>query len=166
MDEPIDLSRYTVPGLLRLYSDVMRELEDRKIARTANNPAGDYAEWLVSEALGLSRVANSLRYDATGLDGKRYEVKSVRKNSRGKAPQFSAFRNLDARHFDYFVAVAFERDFRVERAVMLPFDAVVALLGHLRAHTNARTLNNDARLWSAHAAVDITERLRKQQECP
>lgn len=163
MDE-VDLSRYKVPDLLRLYSELMLELEKREVVRTANNPAGGYAERLVADALGLDLVPNSQRYDAKGPDDKRYEIKSVRKNSKGRAPQFSAFRNLDARHFDYFVGVAFERDFRVERAVVIPFDAVVTLLGSLREHTNGYTLHNDARLWNAPAAIDITDRLRKQQE--
>ena len=40
------LETFTTAGLLELYRDTLRELRDRGVIRTANAPAGDYAEYL------------------------------------------------------------------------------------------------------------------------
>jgi hypothetical protein len=37
--------------LLSLHSEILTQLRSRGVIRTKNNPVGDYAEWLVSNAL-------------------------------------------------------------------------------------------------------------------
>lgn len=47
------LTSLTHLELLSLHSEILAELHSRGVIRTKNNPVGDYAEWLVSEALGM-----------------------------------------------------------------------------------------------------------------
>ncbi len=44
-------SQRTVPELLAGYARSLAELRRRGVVRSANAPAGDYAEWLVKTAL-------------------------------------------------------------------------------------------------------------------
>ena len=48
----MDLREFSVIELLRLSRAAVTELRARGIVRTANSPAGDYAEWLVARAVG------------------------------------------------------------------------------------------------------------------
>ena len=47
LPEELSLQEASVAELLRLYGRILQELTLRKITRTANSPAGDYAEFLV-----------------------------------------------------------------------------------------------------------------------
>ncbi|GAI05452.1 unnamed protein product [marine sediment metagenome] len=69
----------TVSELLRCFANILDELKERKVVRTRNNPVADYAEWLVTQQLGLSLERSSKRgYDAIDQNGKRYQIKSRR----------------------------------------------------------------------------------------
>jgi len=69
----------TVLELLRCFANILDELKERKVVRTRNNPVADYAEWLVTQQLGLSLERSSKRgYDAIDQNGKRYQIKSRR----------------------------------------------------------------------------------------
>ena len=48
MADAIDLSRLTTRDLLALWAQALRELRDRDVVRTFNNPIGDIAEALVA----------------------------------------------------------------------------------------------------------------------
>ena len=66
-------------ALMNQYAAVLITLNERGVIRTYNSPVGDFAEWLVSQKLGLRLEKNSARgLDATGSDGLRYQIKSGR----------------------------------------------------------------------------------------
>lgn len=71
------LETFTTAGLLELYRDTLRELRDRGVIRTANAPAGDYAEYIVCRAFPGSELApNSEKsWDVMAADGTRLQVK-------------------------------------------------------------------------------------------
>jgi hypothetical protein len=48
----------TVGELLSTYAEIFAELRERGVVRSANAPAGDYAEWLCSRALGATLADN------------------------------------------------------------------------------------------------------------
>lgn len=162
---PSSLSRAATTDLLKLHASIHRELRTRNIARTANSPVGDYAEWLAKGALRLELAGNSSAgYDAIDQRTKaKYEVKAIRRNHLGKAPQFSALRNLKDARFDFLVAVVFSEDYVVERAVVLPHASVVGAVGTFRKHTNSHPLFNDKRLWEAPSAKDVTKKFQAEQ---
>ena len=131
-----DWEGLTVPELLRCFADILDELKGRKVVRTRNNPVGDYAEWLLTQRLGLLLERNSKRgYDATGRDGKRYQIKSRRLDQTNDSTQLSVVRNLDAAEFDYLIGILFNRDFTVREAYKIPH-------GVIKGHANFSELQN------------------------
>lgn len=57
----------------------MRELRDRGIIRTNNNPVGDIAEAIVAEHYSGTRAPFSQKnWDVRTADGERIEVKGIR----------------------------------------------------------------------------------------
>lgn len=64
-EETGGLSELSVPGLLRLSREILRELRARGVIRSSNAPAGDFAEFLVQQVTqgssrqGLRRVGTS-----------------------------------------------------------------------------------------------------------
>jgi hypothetical protein len=147
--------------LLNTFSDVLEELRQRKIMRTANNPVADYAEFLVAKALDLTLLENSTAgHDAVDDSGKRFEIKSRRIRPGATSVQLSALRGLDARKFDVLAAVLFSDRFEVERACLIPFDVVKARAAYV-AHVNAWNLILRPSLWNATGVEDFTEIVRR-----
>jgi hypothetical protein len=70
------LETFTTAGLLELYRDALRQLRDRGIIRTANAPAGDYAECIVRRAFPGSELApnSETSWDIRAANGTRLEV--------------------------------------------------------------------------------------------
>lgn len=68
--------------LLSLHSEILTQLRSRGVIRTKNNPVGDYAEWLVSNALGMTLLSNSSAgADAIDADGLKVQIKARRVTS-------------------------------------------------------------------------------------
>ena len=131
-----ELSAMSVLELLQTSNAVMSELGRRKVIRTQNNLVGDYAEWLVCEALGLEAQPNSkASFDAIDGQDNRYQIKGRR--SDGTSIQFSTIRNLEQRGFDFLIVVAFHGDYSVRFAVKVPYEEVTSLARwqeHVRGH--------------------------------
>ena len=150
--------------ILGLFADIIEELRDREITRSNNNPVADYAEHLVCNALSLAPAPKSAKgFDAIGRDGKKYEIKSRRKSVRSNPTRFSAIRDLQNGHFDFLVAVLFEHDFTVKRAMLIPYNSVFALAFHQK-HVNGWILAIRDTTWSAEGAVDVAPKLRRIQQ--
>src|SRR5687767_14682430 len=91
-----NLRRLPTAHLLALYGDVLKELRERKIVRSSNNPAADYAEMLAAKVFKLTLNTNSTAgCDGCDPAGKRYEVKCRRRTRARASTQLSPFRNLD-----------------------------------------------------------------------
>lgn len=160
-------TRMSTPDLLAGYARTLELLRERGVLRTANAPAGDYAEWLVWKAFGGRIEPNSTKsHDITDAVGRRLQVKA-RLVSTPPTPgqlQTSVFRSWD---FDFAVLVQLaEHDYMVARASMIPVDLFNG------GDTNAK--------WSGHVkgwavfmtpalmqhptAVDVTNQLRAAAE--
>jgi hypothetical protein len=136
MPKRTSLTESTILDLLGLYSDILIELCERGVLRSVNNPAADYAEYLVAKALHLTPAPKSTKgYDAVGQDGKRYEIKARRLTRRSRPTRFSAIRKLEENHFDFLVAVLFDEHFFVQRALVLPREHVTRQ-AFWQAHVN------------------------------
>lgn len=159
----LDTQEMSVRDLLATYSQILHELRERGVVRTANNPVGDYAEYLVAAALGLALSPNSSSgCDAVGPDGLRYEIKSRRLAIGSRPSRFSAIRQLEAAHFDYLIAVVFEDDFAVSRAVKIPRVAVQRLC-FWQQHVNGWILPAHDSVWNDAEVIDVTKMLKSAQ---
>jgi len=151
----------TVPELLRCFANILDELKERKVVRTRNNPVADYAEWLVTQQLGLSLERSSKRgYDAIDQNGKRYQIKSRRLDPTNESKLLSVIRNLDTNEFDYLVGVLFNRDFTVKEAYKIPH-SVIREHARFSEHVNGHLLHLQGEVLTARGVENITEVLGK-----
>ena len=161
-DEPArPLQAVPTGELLAGYAATLGELKARGVIRTSNAPAGDYGEWLVARAFGVPLEANSAKsYDLVLDDGRRVQVKTrlVPGELVSGEAQSAVFRSWG---FDLAGLVLLrERDYQVERAVLLPRD-VVQQRARRSDHANGAALQMTSELLGHPAAEDVTERLRR-----
>lgn len=158
---PRDLLQTLTPKqLLQLTGEVIDELLLRKIARTGNNPLADYTEWLVSTRFGWTLADPSVQgYDAVDpADNTRYEIKGRRITPRNMSRQLSAIRAIEAEHFDFLVAVIYDENFDILRALKIP-RAVVQGKGKQSAHTNSLIFHARDSLLTEPGVQDVTSQL-------
>jgi hypothetical protein len=157
---PFVPERATVAELFRTYQAVLGELRARGIIRTANAPAGDYAEYLVARALSAELEPNSNRsYDLKTVNGQRIQVKCRVRDQSSMNPrqQLSPFRTFD---FDQAAIVLLGPDYLVERAVLIPCEVVKANATY-RQHVNGYVAHARPSLLDHPTNTDITERVRQ-----
>jgi hypothetical protein len=150
-----------VGELLSSYAKILAELRERGVVRSANAPAGDYAEWLCSRALGATLVDNfSVKsHDLVLADGRLVQVKTRVTSEPPKAGQLqtSPFRSWD---FDLAAFVLLrDYDYEVRRGVLLPVE-VVRAQSIYRSHVNGSVVMMTSALLDHVDAEDITDRLR------
>src|SRR5687768_10378192 len=91
-----DLSATSVADLLLIQRAALQELRRREVLRTANQPVGDYAEWLVNRALHGVLAPNSEKsFDVTCEEFGKVQVKGRMVSSKPTAGQLqtSVFRS-------------------------------------------------------------------------
>lgn len=148
-----ETSTLPIRELLKQYGDVLRELRQRGVVRSFNNPAADIAEWLGAKAFGLTlENASAKGYDALDSDGKRYQIKSRRITPENPSTQLGVMRDLADAHFDFLLAIYFEEDFQVRAAYLIEHGAVVqhalfskAQRGHILHAKNALVTDSRCR---------------------
>lgn len=154
----MDLKNSTVAELLAAHTAILNELRDREVLRSANNPTGDYAEWLFCKAFGWDQAANSVKgYDATDAEGIRYQVKGRRLHQLNTSRQLSAIRDLDG--FDVLAGVLFDAAFVVSRAALIPCE-VVRDRSKFTQHTNSHRFLLRDDIWNAEGVEDVTSNLQ------
>ena len=121
----MDLTLLSPLELLKLQAQATQELRQRNIVRTLNNPLGDYAEWLVSNALGLKLANNSSSgYDAIDDEGNKFQIKAWRVTLNNPSKQLSAIRSLQAKDFDTLIAVIFNEHFDLLESFAIPHEVI------------------------------------------
>jgi len=154
----MNFSAFSVSELLKTHTSVLDELRDRGILRSANNPTGDYAEWLFCQAFGWEQAANSVKgYDATDCDGIRYQIKGRRMHQHNTSRQLSAIRDLNG--FDVLAGVLLDASFAVARAALIPPE-VVREHSKFTQHTNSHRFLLRDDIWNATGVRDVTRNLR------
>ncbi len=156
----VDLKNLTPKNLLRLHAQIIRELRDRGIVRSNNNPLADYTEWLVATKLGLELESKSnAGYDAIDSDGVRYEIKGRRVTPRNPSTQLSHIRNLDKKAFDFLIAVVFDEDYEILHGIQIPH-GLIAKHARYSDHVNAHILLIRDGILNETDVIDLRERLR------
>lgn len=108
VERPAHVRTASVRDLLTMHGQIMDELRERDVVRTANAPLGDYAELLFAIAFGWSLEGNSsMGHDATDVAGVRYQIKSRRVTPRNRSRQLSAIRRLPDQTFDFLAGILF-----------------------------------------------------------
>src|SRR4051812_36214917 len=116
-----DVSQLTTRALLRLYSEILTELNAREVIRSRNAPAGDLAERLVQLAYHGQLAAPSVKGWDVIAGERRLQVKSCVVMSGSRARSFSPFRSWG---FDACVFVTFDAlTYDVMEAIEVPIDA-------------------------------------------
>ena len=116
------------------------KLYRRGISRSGNDPCTAYAELLVAKNMRLRPVRNSTAgFDAMDGRGRRFEIKARRQTSRSTPTMLSAIRAIEKRRFDFLIAVLFDENYGVQRAVRLPYETV-RRLARFRQHVNGSVL--------------------------
>ena len=149
----------TAGELLGLYDAVLRELRERSIVRSGNNPVADYAELLASHALDFQLLSKS----NTGFDGEsagvRYEVKARRLSPENSSVRLSALRDLEKAHFHFLVGVIFDPNFDVAYAAKIPH-AVVLEKSKYGSHARASIFRLRRDVFDDPRVEDVTQKLR------
>ncbi|BCA38294.1 DUF6998 domain-containing protein [Kluyvera ascorbata] len=153
------LTSLSVLELLSLHSGILTELRSREVIRTKNNPVGDYAEWLVSKALGMTLLSNSSAgADAIDSDGLKVQIKARRVTPDNPSRQLSALRNYEAADFDYLIAVIFDEAYNVLDGYKIPHEVIRDYARH-SDHVNAHIINLKGAILSDPRVISIKENL-------
>ena len=153
------LTSLSVLELLSLHSGILTELRSREVIRTKNNPVGDYAEWLVSKALGMTLLSNSSAgADAIDSDGLKVQIKARRVTPDNPSRQLSALRNYEAADFDYLIAVIFDEAYNVLDGYKIPHEVIRDYARHSE-HVNAHIINLKGAILSDPRVISIKENL-------
>lgn len=156
-----DPSQRTVAELLADWAAIMRELRQRNIVRTSNNPAGDIAEAVVAAHYDAERgTFSQAGWDVRTRDGQRLQVKALRVTAaNSKRTNLSPIRDSD---YDAVVVVIFDEDFRITEGLWIDREVVEELFPH-RTYINGRVITVTARLRADPrvTAVDLSDAYAK-----
>ncbi|MER9558204.1 hypothetical protein [Mesorhizobium sp. M0323] len=160
VERPAHVRTASVRDLLTMHGQIMDELRERDVVRTANAPlGGDYAELLFATAFGWSLEGNSsMGHDATGVAGVRYQIKSRRVTPRNRSRQLSAIRRLPDQTFDFLAGILFDETYRVTKAILIPHVVVVARAKRVELTNSWRFMLEDP-VWEAVGTRDVTVEL-------
>lgn len=157
-----DLRSAASSELFVLQGQLLAELRHRGVLRTNNQPVGDYAEWLVAQALGVDRLpANSTKsYDLVSDQYGKVQVKArlVSSKATSNQQQTSPFRSEDFDHAA-FVLLS-DVDYSVVKAVLMPL-AAVQERWTWREHVKGWTVHMNGHTMTHDDAIDISDDLRR-----
>lgn len=149
-----------VNELLALHGAVLDELRERKIVRSSNGPAGDYAELLFSRAFAWDLEGNSASgHDAKDRDGRRYQIKSRRITRHSKSRQLSFIRRLPDKRFDFLAGVLFNGDYSVFRAAIVPHSLLEPRC-RFSKHVNGWIFKLEDDVWDMPGVHNVTDELK------
>lgn len=118
-------------GLIKLYSDIIKELKSRNIIRT-KNIIGDLGEYLAiyyyNNIPGLPNLqaapAGTQNVDAISRKGERYSIKAT---SGNLTSVFYGLNDIDSveeekQKFEYVVLVIFKNDFELNKIIEITWE--------------------------------------------
>ena len=152
----LKLDNFGISALLGLYGQVLQELRDRAVIRSANAPTGDYAEWLVQRALGGELQPSSNKSADLIVRKKRIQIKSrvLSDPEKSGERQLSPFRSWD---FDEAVIVLFDRSYDVRKATRIKAAELKAVAKEDKWVSGQRVIARDVLL---NRGRDITRKIQ------
>ena len=146
-----DLKGLSVRDLLALWASSLRELRDRGVVRTFNNPIGDIAEELVALHYGGERGSFSQKTWDVRIGNELLQVKALRRTGTRTRRNLSPVRSDVG--YDAVIVVIFTEDLRVDEALRIPREVVNDLFPR-RPHVNGRVIHLSQKL-RAHPDVAV-----------
>jgi hypothetical protein len=140
----------SVRELLALWAGALRELRERGVVRTFNNPIADIAEELVAIHYGGERGSFSQKTWDVRVGDEFLQVKALRDTGKRTRRNLSPIRSDDG--YAAVIVVIFTEDLRVAEAIRIPRELVNKMFAH-RSHVNGRIVRLSRRLL-AHPAVE------------
>lgn len=130
----IDFQHETDIDLIQAYGILLKEMKLRKII-CSKNLVGDLGEYLAIDCYkrtsGLANLSSApigcRSFDAVGINGKRYSVKSTSGAVTGSFFGFSSptSGNRDKSTFDFLVIVQFDSEYSLKRIIELSWTQFV-----------------------------------------
>jgi hypothetical protein len=156
------LSQASTRELLTAYTRILARLRAKDVVRSANAPAGDYAEKLVATALRGTQVENFAEksYD---VDTSEYGRVQVKARVVGDPPRSSQLGTSPFRSWDFAHAALVQLnaiDYTVRRAVLVPVE-LARSLARQRPHVRGEVLVMNAALMNIEGSIEITQLLRE-----
>jgi hypothetical protein len=119
------------------WAQTLRELRDREVVRTFNNPIGDIAEALAALHYSGKRSSSShASWDVKTRRGELLQVKALRRTGAKTRRNLSPVRSDG---YDAVIVVIFTEDLSVEQAIRVP-QPVVNELFAWRDHVAGRVI--------------------------
>jgi hypothetical protein len=146
------LTNLSTRELLALWAQSLRELHDRGVVRTFNNPIGDIAEALVAAHFNGERGSFSQKTWDVRTATEFLQVKAIRRVTPGRLGNLSPVRSEAG--YDAVIAVIFTEDLRVERALRIPRETVNRLCP-FNKHVNGRPIRLTAQLLSDPSVTEL-----------
>jgi len=125
----------SIRELLALWASALRELRNRGVVRTFNNPIGDIAEELVAIHYGGERGSFTQKTWDVRVGTDLLQVKALRRTGLRTRRNLSPIRSDDG--YTAVVVVVFTEDLRVDSALRVPREVVNELFVR-RPHVNGR----------------------------
>ena len=154
-----ELRQLSSRELLALYSRIITELIARRVVRSRNAPAGDYAELLVAEHYrGELAPPSEKSFDVVVAGGRRLQVKArVVVEGDRRSHSYSPFRSFD---FDACVFLVFDSvDYSVREAREIPVEVVEAMATDV-TWVSGKRVNVRQVLAATEHVLDLAEELR------
>lgn len=143
----------SVRDLLALWAQALRELRDRGVVRTFNNPIADIAEELVARHYGGKRGSFSQKTWDVAVGRELLQVKALRRTGAKTRRNLSPVRSDDG--YTAVIVVVFTEELRVEQAIRIPREVVNELFER-REHVNGRVITLGRRLLE-HPDVSVVD---------
>ena len=114
--------------LVDTYLMLLERLKCRGLMPIYGNLTGGLSEWIACQALSLTpRRGNTRDIDAVSEDGNTtYQIKG-RRNEKPNTVHTGIIHGLELRPFQFLVAIVFDGQYLVHRALVVPYDTVLAL---------------------------------------
>lgn len=79
-------------ALMNQYAAVLITLNERGVIRTYNSPVGDFAEWLVSQKLGLRLEKNQFDFLIAVIFDSHFQVRAAYQIPHEIIPRYAVYR--------------------------------------------------------------------------
>ena len=136
-----EIDKVETTDLIKIYSQIITELKDRKVIRT-KNLIGEMGEYLVidhyNKTSGLPKLTiaapGTKGIDAVSRDGKRYAIKSTSSNLTGVFYGLNPPNSTepDIQLFEFVILAVFKDDFTLGRIIELTW---AQFLQHKKWHS-------------------------------